>query len=770
MSTGKKIFKCAIALMLLLCMIPNVVYAQNNIDAYFEDGYEGSSNYYRIEPRTKKGLQEAMEYSGVYKDLGISHTLINVCLNQLLNGSVPHTYNGKTYYFDYIPELSVEEVAKFNKNNVCVTVVLLMQMDYRSTQHNLIYPGALGNTGKLYYAWNVNDAAAKQTLCALMDFLAMHYGRENAHIDNWVVGNEVNMPNAWNYTGTTNVATNVDVAAKSFVIVNDAIKRYNTGAKAYLSLDHSWTHNDEGRGIGGKTFLDGFAARIEELQPGIDWNLAYHPYSPIMTDSNIWNSRNALKYTPDSIYADFISAKNLTVLTEYVRDNFGEDVRIILSEQGFTSYNGQHVSQAASLAYTYYAAEFNDMIDATMFRSLKDAAAEIVDNFYFGLLNSDGSKRMAYDVFKYMDTEEWAFYTNGCLKHMGIGHWNEFVTYFDGERFTPKPLEEIVIEKDGIVMTVGYKEKIAYETYPQFAKTAGLKWISDDESIVKVDANSGELMAVAPGRTVVMAVIDKEEFATCIVVVKDKEESSVNIGNFVNEVYLEATGQEATEVNKNSYVERLMSKNITGSQVVYEIIAGKEATNPSATTEEYVRMVYRAVLGYNDEEVPADMVEKYVVAIDNGMNKYTIIADLISKTEFDYRCYDSDVDTGKFTEIGALKNLYMTSTNRNVEMTYFISNSINVMLGRKPGNSELSGLCTKMLANKVTKVDVLKAIVETEDFINQEISDEAFVEMIYSLSTVDEPNEYIKTMWINMLETEHISKTEIIEGFAEYYK
>lgn len=768
MSMKNKV-KFFLAWMLILVLItPTMVYAQDNIDAYFEDEYEGSSNYYRTETRSKKGLQEAFSYSGTYKDLGISHTLINVCMNQLLNGNVPHVYNGKTYYFNYIPNLSVETVREFNRNDVSVTLVLLMQMDHRSLSHNLIYSGGLSNANKLYYGWNVYDSGAVETLSALMDFLASTYGRENCHIDNWIVGNEVNMPNAWNYTGTTNLNVNVDIAARSFIIVNNAIKRYNSGARAYLSLDHSWMHNDQGRGISGKAFLDAFAARMKELAPNADWHLAYHPYASIMTDSNIWNSRNANKYTTDNINTAFISAKNLNVLTDYVKNTYGEKVRIILSEQGFTTYNGQEAKQAAALAYTYYAAEFNDMIDATMFRSLKDAPEETKDNFYFGLLNSDGSQRMSYNVFKYMDTEQWQTYTSGCLNTIGISLWNEVVTYFDGERFIPKPLEEVILKKDGTVLGVGYSETLEYTVYPEFASTKGLTFISDDESIVKVDANSGQLTAVSPGRTIVMAAYNDMDYATCIVVVKDADESRTNVENFINQLYETVYGKKASGEDLLSYRERLMNRHMTAAEVAHEVISGKEATQPSATDEEYVRLLYKALLGLDDEEIAQEDVEKYVACLQAGMSRDRVFADLISLTEFEYRCYDFDIDAGGINDINKFWNINMQSYNRNSDVTYFVAKTFSIMLGRQPEKEELKGLCSKLLSERVNEGDIIQTIFGSDEFLQKEITNTELVDMLYTVTEVESVNPVVRQIWINLLDNGAVTRENVMKEFIVF--
>ena len=62
-----------------------------------------------------------------------------------------------------------------------------------------------------------------------------------------------------------------------------------------------------------------------------------------------------------------VTMKNLSYLTNYVATHFRRDVRILLSEQGFTSVSygtTNETLQAAAWAYAYYITEFNDKVDA----------------------------------------------------------------------------------------------------------------------------------------------------------------------------------------------------------------------------------------------------------------------------------------------------------------------------------------------------------------------------------------------------------------------
>ena len=104
-----------------------------------------------------------------------------------------------------------------------------------------------------------------------------------------------------------------------------------------------------------------FDKNIKAYNKKINWNLAYHAYPAILTSAATWNDA----YTTNSLGSEFVTPKNLNILTDYVKKNYGKKTRIILSEQGFTAIgagNSENV-QAAGVAYLYYKAEFNDMIE-----------------------------------------------------------------------------------------------------------------------------------------------------------------------------------------------------------------------------------------------------------------------------------------------------------------------------------------------------------------------------------------------------------------------
>lgn len=106
--------------------------------------------------------------------------------------------------------------------------------------------------------------------------------------------------------------------------------------------------------------------------------------------------------------------KNLSYLTNYVSTHFRRDVRILLSEQGFTSVSygtTNETLQAAAWAYAYYITEFNDKVDAFIMNRHVDHKQETSQGLYLGVwTNKKGNleyadkKKQIWNVFKYIDS------------------------------------------------------------------------------------------------------------------------------------------------------------------------------------------------------------------------------------------------------------------------------------------------------------------------------------------------------------------------------
>ena len=215
--------------------------------------------------------------------------------------------------------------------------------------------------------------------------------------------------------------------SEAFRCLYNAVKSSRGSSKVFICLDNCWNQKNAFTiCYSARSTLESFAAKISDMQKDVNWNLAYHAYNQPLSDSQFWSGANASMFTSDANTTTFITMRNIQTLTDYVKNRFGSNTRIILSEQGFSSTYGGQANQAAAIALAYYKAACNPMIDAFIIRSYKDEAHEVAQGLAMGLKDANGKKKTAYNVFKNMDSSNSLKYTEKVLKSQ-VGNWKSLV-------------------------------------------------------------------------------------------------------------------------------------------------------------------------------------------------------------------------------------------------------------------------------------------------------------------------------------------------------
>ncbi len=382
-----------------------------------EKGANNKEKYFI--PKTKKGIQ----YTNFdeLRSCGAKNTFLNLPVSSILTGNtyVEYKYNGRTYHFTDLAAYRVT-VYDFNKNNINITMQLLL--NWGDGSYTRLIDSRARTEGKNYYTWNTQDRYAREEMEAIFSYLASIFGKSDCHVDNWVLGNEVNACDMWNYRGTMSDDDFIKAYSYSFMALYKAVRSERANSKVFVCLDHTW--GIETDGFGGKDFLYRFNKALKSYQKGIRFNIAYHAYPVPLYDSDYWNN----SHTDNTENSPYVTLKNIDVLTNYVRKHYTSKTRIILSEQGFTAKKGQSV-QSAAIAMGYYKAACNAMIDSFIIRSYSDDPGEAAMGLTMGIKG-----RSAFKVYKYMDTSKSLKYTKKYLKTIGVSSWNKVVSNFNKAR------------------------------------------------------------------------------------------------------------------------------------------------------------------------------------------------------------------------------------------------------------------------------------------------------------------------------------------------
>lgn len=375
------------------------------------------------------------------EDLGVKHAAYNIpvgyILGQTSNPTYPtvyYEYNGKTYAFNGLRIAEFDNIFKSLSNKgVIITAVILN--DKNGAYPQLIHPNANGGSAP-YYMFNAANEAGCEYLEAVATFLANRYsGSGRGKISNWVIGNEINARQAWNYMDYTSVEAYSQEYAKAFRIFYNGIKSVNAGANVYISLDQLWNRNlSSTDAYDAKDVLDAFNAEIS-LKGNIDWGLAHHPYPVPLTWPKFWampSNYKAMNLVRNNVDTPYITVQNIHVLTDYMNraemlNPDGQVRSIALTEVGFGSDHGEEL-QAAAFAYAYKIVSNNQHIDMFVLNKQADMAEEIAQGLSMGINRTDGSHKYIYNVFKYIDTSSGEDVIAFAKKIIGISDWSEVIT------------------------------------------------------------------------------------------------------------------------------------------------------------------------------------------------------------------------------------------------------------------------------------------------------------------------------------------------------
>lgn len=382
-------------------------------------------------PKTKKGIQATNinEVTGTKSKT----VFFNLYISDLLrkdSGVEAYKYNGKTYYFNSLHGYRYL-VQQCNTKGIQVTAQI--SIDKNTSTRNLT-TGNSPYAETAYYGWNTDNSTSRQTMEAMFAYLGEKFGSNSCYISNWILGNEVNSTSAYYYVGKVSFSKFISMYSEAFRCLYNAVRSSRESSKVFICLDNCWNQkNAFSVCYSAKSTLDSFAAKLSGMQKGVNWNLAYHAYNQPLSDSRFWSGANASLFTNDANSTTFITMRNIETLTNYVKNKYGSNTRIILSEQGFSSASGGQANQAAALALAYYKAACNPMIDAFIIRSYKDEAHEVSQGLAMGLKDTNGRKKTSYNVFTNMDSSNSLKYTEKVLNSQ-VGNWKAKVPGYTAKR------------------------------------------------------------------------------------------------------------------------------------------------------------------------------------------------------------------------------------------------------------------------------------------------------------------------------------------------
>ena len=134
--------------------------------------------------------------------------------------------------------------------------------------------------------------------------------------------------------------------------------------------------------------------------------------------------------------------------------------------------------------------------------------------------------------------------------------------------------------------------------------------------------------------------------------VKGSDRQTINNVNlFVERMYQICLGRLGDKGGQNNWVEKLIAKQISGSECARSFIFSKEYTNLGLSDDEFVENLYLAIMGRPSDP---EGKENWLYGLSKGMTRDEVFAGFVNSTEFDNICKKYGINRGSYsaTQIG----------------------------------------------------------------------------------------------------------------------
>jgi hypothetical protein len=404
-----------------------------------------------LSPTGIKGVQSIVDVDDALA-LGVKQAAHNVLISQVVDWENPRPR--ETWNVDGVAvgvnagglAALDQTVGRLSNAGVTVTLILLNAVPTAPVPGNpLIHPATdLAAAPNHLGAFNLSDVRGLAHYRAAIEILASRYsqpGTPQGRITGVIVGNELQAHWSWYNLGAMPAEQVVVEYARALRIADLAAKPFDPTMRIYASMDHHWTWKpdpDPLKSVSGRELMDGLNAEVRR-EGNFDWQVAFHPYPQDLFNPRTWqDDQPTLAFSTPKI-----TFKNLEVLPAYLaQEEFltpsGAARRVILSEQGFHSPDGEEgeLLQAAAYCYAFRRVTQLPTIDAFIYHRHADHAQE--GGLHLGIWTTregtvfePGRKKKLWDVFEHADQADWQEHFEFAKPILGITDWAELAPAAD---------------------------------------------------------------------------------------------------------------------------------------------------------------------------------------------------------------------------------------------------------------------------------------------------------------------------------------------------
>ena len=234
-------------------------------------------------------------------------------------------------------------------------------------------------------------------------------------------------------------------------------------------------------------------------------------------------------------------------------------------------------------------------------------------------------------------------------------------------------------------------------------------------------------------------------------------EETDKVKAFVIRCYWLILGREQDEAGLENWTNKLKSKSATAAGIIHGFLGSQEFLQKHKSSEELIEILYRTMLNRPSDESGRNNWSK-LIASGESLNK--LINGFCQSAEFTKICESYGIEGGSLPDGKAA-----TPVAYSERLIAFATRCYKEALNREPDENGLEFWCNLLTQKTKTFSEVAAGFVFSDEMNKKQLSDEAFIKMLYRLYLGREAEEAGLSFWKEQLRGGK-TREQVNKGFA----
>ena len=223
------------------------------------------------------------------------------------------------------------------------------------------------------------------------------------------------------------------------------------------------------------------------------------------------------------------------------------------------------------------------------------------------------------------------------------------------------------------------------------------------------------------------------------------------ITNFVTRMYQQCLSREPDEAGLAGWVEQLESGQMDGAQIAEAFVFSNEMLNKNLSHEEFVKVLYRAMMGREADEEGLNGWTKELT--NDYSTRSEVTKAFVESAEFTAICESYGIIRGDYVAVGDIER--------------FVAGFYTKCLGRPADAAGHWGWVKQLQQKNLNGAQIAEAFFFSEEFVNKNVSDEVYIATLYRTILGREADAEGLAGWVGQLQSSQMTRREILGAFIE---